>query len=49
MIYKAQNNVINVFDNYSSIKSEVKCKIIYGKRIKILTSKQRFHRLPIAL
>ena len=36
-----------LFNDYSSVVSEAKCKSIYGERLKILT--QMLQRLPIAL
>ena len=50
MLYKARNETIKFFDEYSLIASEVKNKAkIEGKRFKILTPKQMLQRLPIAL
>ena len=48
-LYKSQAAVIKLFNDYSSIISEAKHKAKYGKVLKILTSKQMFQRLPIAL
>ena len=39
MVYKKRNSVIEFFDNYSSMISEAKLKVIKGTRIKILTPK----------
>ena len=52
MLYKARNEVIKFYDDYSSMIFESKTKpikAIKGKGIKILTSKQMLQRLPIAL
>ena len=49
MLYKARNNVIKFFDDYSSMVSEAKPKTTNGTRLKILTPKQMLQRLPIAL
>ena len=49
MVYKKRSSVIEFFDNYSSMVSEAKLKVIKGTRIKILTPKQTLPRLPIAL
>ena len=38
-----------MFDDYSRIVSEAKCKTKYGEGLKILTPKQILQRLPIAL
>ena len=40
---------INFFRDYSSLLSEAKYKAKYGRGLKILSSKQMFQRLPIAL
>ena len=50
LLYKARNEAINFFDEYSSMESEAKNKAENkGKGLKILTPKQFFQRLPIAL
>ena len=52
MLYKARNEVIKIFDDYSSMVFEAKNKAkneISGKGLKILTPKQMFQRLPLAL
>ena len=49
MLYKARNEAIKFYDDYSSIMSEVKYRATKGKGLKILTSKQMLQRLPIAL
>ena len=36
-------------DDYTTIVSKAKCNSKYGKWLKILTAKQMFKRLPIAL
>ena len=48
MLYKARNEAIKLFDDYSSMVSEAKTKT-KGKRLKILIPKQMLQRLPIAL
>ena len=40
MLYKAQQTIFNLFNNYSTIASEAKYKAIYGKG-------QILQRLPI--
>ena len=47
--YRSRNNVIKLFDDYSSIVSEVKYEITCGKGLKVLTPEQMLQRLPIAL
>ena len=47
MLYKARNNVIEFFDNYSSMVSKAKLKVTKETRLKILTPKQMLQRLPI--
>ena len=50
MLYKAKNEAIEFFDEYSSMVSEAKDKARNeGKGFKILTPKQLLLRLPIAL
>ena len=49
MLYKARNEAIKFFDDYSSVLSEAKSKATKGAGLKILTSKQMLQRLPIAL
>ena len=50
MFYKARNEAINFFDEYSSKVSEAKNKAKNeGNRLKILTPKQLLQRLPIAV
>ena len=53
MLYKATNEVIKFYDDYSLIVSEAKNKaknqITKNKGLKILTPKQLLQRLPIAL
>ena len=53
MLYKARNEAIKLYDDYSSLVSEAKNKAkneaTKGKGLKILTPKQLFQRLPIAL
>ena len=49
ILYKARNNVIEFFDDYYSMVSEAKLKATKVTGLKILTPKQVFQRLPIAL
>ena len=49
MLYKARNEVIKFFDDYSSMVSEEKIKATKGTGLKILTPKQMFQILAIAL
>ena len=49
MLYKVRNNVIQFFDDYSSMASETKLKVTKGTGRKILTPKQMLQRLPIAV
>ena len=49
MLYRARSTVIKFFDDYSLMVSEVKLKATKGTGLKILTQKQLFQRLPIAL
>ena len=49
MVYKARNEAIKFFDDYSLMVSEAKNKATKGTGLKILTPKQMLQRLPIAL
>ena len=51
MLYKARNEAIKFYDDYSSMMSEAKTKArtTKGAELKILTPKQMLQRLPIAL
>ena len=49
MLYKTQEKLIKIFDDYSKMVSESKYKSIHGEELKILTPKQMLQRLPIAL
>ena len=51
MLYKARNEAIKFYDDYSLMMSEAKTKskATKGTRLKILKPKQIFQRLPIAL
>ena len=49
MLYKARNEAIKFYDDYSLIMSEAKIKAVKGEGLKILTPKQMLQRLPIAL
>ena len=48
-LYKARNEAIKFYDDYSLIMSEAKIKATKGKGFKILTPKQMLQRLPIVL
>ena len=47
--YKSRQAVIKLFNDYFSIASEAKHKVIHGERLKTLTAKQMLQRLLIAL
>ena len=49
MLYKARNEAIKFYDDYSLMVSEAKNKATKGTGLKILTPKQMLQRLPIAL
>ena len=49
MLYKARNEVIQFYDDYSSMVSEAKNKATKGTGLEILTPKQMLQRLLIAL
>ena len=52
MLYKARNEAIKFFDDYSSMVSQAKNKAknkTSGNGLKILALKQLLQRLPIAL
>ena len=49
MLYKARNEAIKFYDDYSLMMSEAKLKATKGTRLKILTPKQMLQRLEIAL
>ena len=53
MLYKARNEAIKFYDDYSLMMSEAKSKAkqneTKGTGLKILTPKQMIQRLPIAL
>ena len=49
MLYKATNEAMKFYDDYSSMMSEAKYKATKGTGLKILTPKQMLQRLPIAL
>ena len=48
-LYKARNEAIKFYDDYSLIMSEAKIKAAKGTGLKILTPKQMLQRLPIAV
>ena len=45
----SEKKILNFFRGYSLLVSETKHKTKYGQGFKILTSKQMFQILPIAL
>ena len=49
LFYEPQEAVIKLFNDYFSIVSEAKYKLIQGEGLKILTSKQMFWRLTTVL
>ena len=49
MLYKARNEAIKFYSDYSLIMSEGKVNATKGTGLKILTPKQMLQRLPIAL
>ena len=48
-LYKARNEAIKFYDDYSLIMSEAKTRATKGEGLKKLTPKQMLQRLPIAL
>ena len=49
MLYKSRQAVIKLFNDYSPIASEAKFKVKYAEDLKMLTPKQIFQTLLIAL
>ena len=49
MLYRARNEAIKFYDDYSSMLFEAKTRAAKGTELKISTSKQMLQRLPIAL
>ena len=49
MLYKARNEAIKFYDDYSLMASEAKNKATKGTGLKILAPKQMLKKLPIAL
>ena len=49
MLYKARNEAIKFYDDYSLMMSEAKAEASKGRGLKTLTPKQMLQRLPIAL
>ena len=49
LLYKARNEAIKFYDDYSSIMPEAKRKATKRTGFKILTPKKMLQRLPIAL
>ena len=47
MFYKARNEAIKFYDDYSSMMPEAKYRATKGTGLKILTPKQMLQRLPI--
>ena len=48
-LYKARNEAIKFYEDYSLFMSEAKIKATKGTGLKILTSKQMLQKLSIAL
>ena len=49
MLYSTQENVIELFNDFTRIKSEAKYGTKQGVWVKILTPKQTLQRLPLSL
>ena len=49
LLYEPREPVIKLFNDYSSIMSEAKCKLKHGEELKILNPKQMLQRFLIAL
>ena len=49
MLYKARNEAIKFFHEYSSMISEAKNQATEGTELKLRTPKQMLQRLPAAL
>ena len=49
MLYKARNEAIKFYDDYSSMMSDAKYRATKVRGLKILTPKKMLQRLPIAL
>ena len=49
MLYKARNEAIKFYDDYSLMMSEATSKLTKGTVLKILSPKQMLPRSPIAL
>ena len=49
MLYKARNEVIKFYDDYSLMMYEAKYRATKGKGLKILTTKQMLQRLAKSL
>ena len=47
MLYKARNEAIKFYDDYSLMMSEVKYRATRETELKIVTHKQMLQRLPI--
>ena len=47
--YESREKVFKLYNDYVKIRSEAMYKAKYGEGLKILTSKQMLHRLPIVL
>ena len=48
-LYNSGQKFIDLFNDYTKIRSEAMYKTKHGTRLKILTSKHMLQRLPIAL
>ena len=49
MTFNVRQDVIHMFDYYTTISTEARYKAIKGEEIKIMIPKQMLQRLPIAL
>ena len=45
-LYKARNEAINFYDNYSAMMPDAKYRATKGTGLKVLTPKQMLQRLP---
>ena len=48
-LQEGQEKIIKVYNDYTRMVSDAKCKTIHAKGLKTLTSKQVLQRSPIAL
>ena len=48
-LFNARKDIIQLFDDYTTVASKARYKAIKGKRTKILTSKQILQKLAVAV